>query len=112
MEDDGNNDGSCEATERSEQIGAALIVIVRSGKEKERKKNENVSPVRNTTPSLRSLVPLATSVPLPPPGCVVLDVEPNWHRSFGLESVEGALPQLVAHCVVLEAVLVEQDNIN
>jgi len=109
MEGDGNNDGSCEATERSEKTGAALSVIVRSGRErkKERKKNENVSPVRNTTPSLRSLVPLATSVPLPPPGRVVLDIEPNWHRSFVLESVEGALPQLVAHRVVLEAVLVE-----
>src|SRR5271170_5916735 len=109
MEDDGNNDGSCEATERSEKIGAALSVIVRSGGErkKERKKNENVSLVCNTTPSLRSLVPLATSVPPPPPGRVVLDVEPNLHRSFGLEPVEGALPQLVAHRVVLEAVLVE-----
>jgi hypothetical protein len=40
MEDDGNNDGSCEATERSEKTGAALSVIVRSGRErkKERKK--------------------------------------------------------------------------
>src|SRR5271156_2225265 len=108
MEGDGNNDGSCEATERSERIGAVLSVIVRSGKERERKKeNENISPVRNTTPSLRSLVPLATSIPLPPPGRVVLDVEPNLHRSFGLEPVEGALPQLVAHRVVLEAVLME-----
>ena len=99
--------------ERSEKIGAALSVIVRSGKEKERKKeNENVSPVRNTTPSLRSLVPLATSVPLPPPGRMILDVEPNLHRSFGLESVEGALPQLVVHRMVLEAVLVEHDDVD
>ena len=37
MEDDGNNDGSCEATERSEKIGAALSVIVRNGRERERK---------------------------------------------------------------------------
>jgi len=40
MEGDGKNDGSCEATERSEKIGAVLSVIVRSGREREGRKKE------------------------------------------------------------------------